>query len=177
MLQTLGVYYPAIIVKDMDESIMFYRRLGMQLLYKEPNRDDPESVIAMLATGDASTMLQLVGPTHGEVEIAEGALGVGSMQYLTFHVSREQMDAMFSELSSAGVHGSEVIDRGYERLVFMEDPNGVLVVLIVWATEPPPGMSRGAVLARAGQIRDAAGDTYVEDVHVQQAIADLAAVR
>lgn len=177
MLQTLGISYPAIIVKDMDESIAFYRRLGLQPLYKEPNRDDPESVTVMLATGDASTMLQLVGPTHGEVEIADGSPGVGSMQYLAFHVSQEQMDEMFSELSSAGVHGSEVIDRGYERLVFMEDPNGVLIVLIVWATEPPPGMSRPAVLARAGQIRDAAGDTYVEDAHVRQAIADLAAAR
>ena len=56
-----------------------------------------------------------------------------------------------------------------------EDPQGILVVLIAWATEPPPGLPRPAVLARAAQIRDAAGDTYVEDRHVQQAIADLTA--
>ena len=33
MLQTLGVAYPAIIVKDMNESISFYRRLGLRALY------------------------------------------------------------------------------------------------------------------------------------------------
>ncbi len=175
MLQTLGVSYPAIIVKDMNESIMFYRRLGLRPLYMEPNRDDPDSVCAMLAAGDGMTFLQLVGPTGEGQDIPEGSMGTGSMQYLSFHVSKDVMDGMFHEMATAGIHGSDEIERGYERLVFIEDPQGILVVLIAWATEPPPGLPRPAVLARAAQIRDAAGDTYVEDRHVQQAIADLTA--
>ena len=175
MVQTLGVAYPAIIVKDMQESLDFYQRLGVSLLYVEPNRDDAESVVALLAAGDGSTFLQLVGPTHPGVNIAEATPGVGSMQYLALHVSREQMRGMFHEMSSAGVHGSEEIVRGYERLVFVEDPNGVLITLVAWETEPPPGMTRAEVLARAAQIRDAAGAPFVEDAHVRQAIAELQA--
>ena len=40
MLQVLGVAYPAIIVKNMQESMEFYQRLGLLPLYMEPNRDD-----------------------------------------------------------------------------------------------------------------------------------------
>ncbi len=176
MLQTLGVAYPAIIVKDMNESISFYRRLGLRALYLEPNRDDADSVVAMLAAGDGMTFLQLVGPSGEGQDIPESLMGTGSMQYLTFYVSLEVMEGIFHETASAGVQSSELIDRGYEKLVFIEDPQGILIVLIAWATEPPPGLPRPAVLAKAAQIRDAAGDTYVEDVHVQQAIAELQAM-
>ena len=173
MLQVLGVAYPAIIVKNMQESMEFYQRLGLLPLYMEPNRDDPESVVALLATADGSSFVQLVGPTHAGVTIAEATPGVGAMQYLAFHVSKAQMDGVFHELSNSGVHGSEEIVRGYERLVFLEDPNGVLVTLVAWAVEPPPGMPRAAVLARATEIRDAEGAPFVEESHLRAAIASF----
>lgn len=174
MLRTQGIAYPAIFVKNMQESIMFYRRLGLQPLYMEPNRDDPESVIAMLATGDSSTFIQLVGPAEGaHVELPDHSYGAGSMQYLAFHVPRSLMDEAWVELASAGVKGSDVIDRGYEKLVFIEDPNGALVLLIAWETEPPEGMSLPQILARAARIRDRAGETFVEDRHIRAAIEEM----
>ena len=42
MVQTLGINYPAIIVKDIEESIQFYEKLGLRPLYIEPNRDKIE---------------------------------------------------------------------------------------------------------------------------------------
>jgi len=173
MLQAEGVAYPAIIVKDMQASLEFYARLGLRVLYLEPNRDDEESVVATLAVGDGDSFLQLVGPTHAGVNIAAGALGVGSMQYLALRVGAAQMRDMFDAMSRAGVAGSEVIERGYERLVFLEDPSGVLVTLVAWATDPPAGMSRSRVLEHAATIREALGAPFVEDAHVRQAIAEL----
>ena len=175
MLQALGVAYPAVIVRDMQVSLEFYARLGLRLLFVEPNRDDAESIVATLTAGDGSTFLQLVGPTHPGVNISEAKLGVGSMQYLALHVSRAQMGDLFHEMSLAGVQGSEVIERGYERLAFLEDPNGVLVTLVAWESEPPEGMSRARVLARAAEIREQSGATFIEDAHVAQAIAELSA--
>ena len=55
MLQVLGVAYPAIIVKNMQESMEFYQRLGLLPLYMEPNRDDPESVVALLSMAPRSS--------------------------------------------------------------------------------------------------------------------------
>ena len=171
-MELRGIGYPAIICRDMDESIGFYTRLGMRHLYTEPNRDDAESVQALLHAGGESFLL-LVGPINRELKLAEASLGVGSMQYLTLHVAANFLDRAFFELSKAGLQGSEEIRRGYERLVFLEDPNGVLVTLIAWTTEPPPGVSRATVLEKAGELRAAAGAAFIEDEHVRAAIASL----
>ena len=171
-----GVSYPAVIVKNVDESVGFYRRLGLQLLFMEPNRDDAESIQAFMSAG-SDTFLMLVGPIDPNMEIAESALGVGAMQYLSFRVSGEQMDRMFHELPSSGLHGSEEILRGYERLVFLEDPNGTIVLLTAWVTDPPPGLDRARVLVRAAKFRDDEGLPFIEDDHVRRAIAELEATR
>ena len=169
-----GVGYPAIIVKNVEESLEFYGKLGASLLYMEPNRDDPESVQALMSVGDDNYVM-LIGPTDPNLKLAEATLGVGSMQYLTLRVSGSFMDQAFFSLSSAGLQGSEEIRRGYERLVFLEDPNGVLVLLVAWTTDPPAGMDRTRLLRRAAQFREEAGDPFVEDEHLQRAIAEIAA--
>jgi len=173
-MELSGVGYPAIIVKNVEESLEFYAKLGATRLYMEPNRDDPESVQALLDVG-GDNYLMLIGPTDPNLKLAEATLGVGSMQYVTLRVSGSFMDQVFFALSSAGLQGSEEIRRGYERLVFLEDPNGVLVLLVAWATEPPAGMDRTRVLRRAAQFREEAGDQFVEDTHVQRAIAEIQA--
>jgi catechol 2,3-dioxygenase-like lactoylglutathione lyase family enzyme len=170
-MELSGVGYPAIIVKNVEESLEFYGKLGATLVYTEPNRDDPESVQSLLDVGGGS-YLMLIGPTDPNLKLAEATLGVGSMQYVTLQVSASFMDQAFFSLSSAGLQGSEEIRRGYERLVFLEDPNGVLVLLVAWATEPPRGMDRARVLKRAAQFREEAGDPFVEEAHVQRAIAE-----
>jgi catechol 2,3-dioxygenase-like lactoylglutathione lyase family enzyme len=173
-VQTSGIGYPAVIVRNVEESLQFYRRLGLQPLYIEPNRDDPESVQALLHAGN-DTYLMLIGPIDPNLQLADATLGVGSMQYLSFSISGEQMDRAFHEMSQAGVHGSEQITRGYERLVFLEDPNGTLITLSAWVTEPPPGMDRARVLVRAAAFREAERAPFVEDAHVRRAIAELQA--
>ncbi|MEX1022475.1 MAG: VOC family protein [Dehalococcoidia bacterium] len=174
MLQAQGLGYPAIIVRDMEDSIRFYERLGLRPLYVEPNRDDPESIIAMLYCGGNDTFLQLVGPKRpGSVSIAEASPGIGSLQYLSFNVSLQQMREMWNEMSNAGVQGSEEIKRGFERLVFLEDPNGVLITLTAWGVEPPPAMPRALVLQRAASLRDKQVAEYIDDAHIEQAIDDI----
>jgi len=172
-VQVNGLGYPAIIVRNLQASLEFYTRtFGMQHLYTEPNRDDAESSQALLHAGNDSYVM-LIGPNDPNLKLADASLGVGSMQYLTLAVSGETMDRAFFELSSAGMQASEEITRGYERLVFMEDPNGVLVLLTAWATEPPAGMARADVLARANALRESQGSPFVEDMHIRQAIAEL----
>ena len=165
---------PAIIVKNVEESLDFYGKLGASTVYTEPNRDDPESVQSLLHLGGDNYLL-LIGPVDPNLKIAEASLGVGSMQYLMLRVSGAFMDQAFFALSKVGLQGSEEIRRGYERLIFLEDPNGVLLLLTAWVTEPPAGMDRARVLVRAAQLREQAGDPFVEDDHVRQAIQELGA--
>lgn len=172
-MQLNGLGYPAIIVRNVEESVDFFvSTLGMERLYTEPNRDDPESVQTLLHAGNDSYVM-LIGPIDPNMKLAEATLGVGSMQYLTLQVSGETMDRAFFELSASGAHASEEIRRGYERLVFLEDANGLLILLTAWTSEPPEGMSRAEVLKRANTLREAQGAPFVEDTHVKQAIAEL----
>jgi len=174
-MQALGLGYPAIIVKNVEESIAFYQRaFGMELLALEPNRDDSESVQALLHAGN-DTFVLLIGPRDPNLKLADASLGVGSMQYLALKVSGEVMDRAFHEMSQSGVRGSEEIRRGYERLIFLEDPNGVLVILTAWTTEPPAALSHADVLRRAAALREAEQAPFIEDHHLQRAIAELTA--
>jgi len=173
-MELSGIGYPAIIVKSVDESVDFYRKLGATVLYGEPNRDDPESVQLLLNLG-ADNHLMLIGPRDPNFKLAESSLGAGSMQYITLNVTTQFMDQAFFELSNAGIQGSEEIRRGYERLIFLEDPNGVLLLLVAWAVEPPAGISRARILARAAQFRDEAGEAFIEETHVRRAIAEIEA--
>jgi len=167
-----GIGYPAIICRNMEETISFYERaLGMRLLFVEPNRDDPESVQALLDAA-GGTRLLLVGPVDPKMKLAEAQLGVGSMQYLSLRVAGAELDAAYHTLASAGVQASEEVRRGYERLVFLEDPSGVLITLTAWTREPPPGADEAAILRRAAELRDAAGTPFVEDEHLAQAIEE-----
>jgi glyoxylase I family protein len=171
-VQVHGIGYPAIICRDLDETISFYERaLGMRPLFMEPNRDDAESVQVLLDAG-SGTRLLLVGPVDPKMKLAEAQLGVGSMQYLSLRVSGADLDAAYHSLANAGVQASEEIRRGYERLIFLEDPSGVLITLTAWTREPPPGADEVAILRRAAEIRDAAGTPFVEDEHLAQAIEE-----
>jgi catechol 2,3-dioxygenase-like lactoylglutathione lyase family enzyme len=172
-VQVNGLGYPAIIVRNVEETAEFYTRaFGMERLYTEPNRDDAESIQTMLHAG-GDTYLLLIGPIDPNLKLADASLGVGSMQYLTLQVSGETMDRAFFEFSAAGTHASEEIRRGYERLVFLEDSNGVLILLTAWTTEPPDGVARPAVLKRASELREAQGAPFIEDLHIRQAIEGL----
>ena len=171
-MELRGLGYPALICKDMQASIDFYEKLGMRRLFMEPNRDDPDSVQVLMHAGGEDYLL-LVGPNREGINIAESSPGVGSMQYLTLHVSGEFIDQAYFRLSSVGLQASEEIRRGYERLVFLEDPNQILIALIAWTTEPPAGMSRSAVLAKAGELKEAQNAPFLEDDHLRRAIALL----
>ncbi|MDA1010662.1 MAG: VOC family protein [Chloroflexi bacterium] len=171
-----GINYPAIIVRDLAESMRFYERLGLDLLYLEPNRDDPESTVAVLAFRDGDTFLHLVGPAQPDtVAIAEASPGAGSMQYLSLRVSLDRMHQIWDEMSRVGVQASEAIQRVYERLIFLEDPDRALITLTAWGVESPAGMSRAAVLQRAAALRDEAGAAFIEDDHLAREISEIAA--
>ena len=171
-MELLSYNYPAIIGKDLNESIDFYTKLGASLIYSEPNRDDPESVQVMMSIGE-DNFLMLVGPQDSKLKLAESSLGVGSVQYISFNVSKDFIDQAFFELAKVGLHGSEEILRGYERLIFLEDPNGVLILLTSWTVDVPNGMNRATILKLAGDIRNVNGDTFIETSHIQTAINEL----
>ncbi|MBR74357.1 MAG: hypothetical protein CL872_05430 [Dehalococcoidaceae bacterium] len=131
-MEVIGIGYLAIICQNIDETINFYcNGLGFEKIYQEPNRDDPESTQVLLMNKNGNGIM-LVGPNDPNMKLAEKKLGVGSMQYLALYVKNADLDEAFYNLSNAGIQISEEIQRGYERIIFLEDPNGTLITLISW---------------------------------------------
>ena len=131
-MEVIGIGYLAIICQNIDESINFYcNGLGFEKIYQEPNRDDPESTQVLLMNKNGNGIM-LVGPNDPNMKLAKNNIGVGSMQYLALYVKNDDLDDAFYNLSNAGIQISEEIQRGYERIIFLEDPNGTLVTLISW---------------------------------------------
>jgi len=131
-MEVIGIGYLAIICQNLQESINFYcKGLGFEEIYQEANRDDVESTQVLLMT-KSSNGIMLIGPNDPKMKLAEKSMGVGSMQYLTLYVTNTELDKAFYTLSNAGIQISEEIQRGYERIIFLEDPNGTLITLTSW---------------------------------------------
>jgi hypothetical protein len=70
-----------------------------------------------------------------------------------------------------GYHGP--IDRGYERSIYLRDPNGVVVELMTWVTPVPEGVDEGDLILAAQELRRAREAYAIEDIDVRNAIANL----
>ena len=117
-----------LVVRDMDASLAFYRRLGLEI---------PDS--AVWRTGSGAHHVQVKMPSgvaldFDSIELAKsynagwrGPEGVGSRGVLGFSVpSREDVDDRYAELTAAGYTG---LQPPYDtfwgaRYAIVEDPDG-----------------------------------------------------
>jgi len=168
-MEVIGIGYLAIVCQNIDETVNFYcNGLGFEKIYQEPNRDDPESTQVFLMNKNGNGIM-LVGPNDPNMKLAEKNIGVGSMQYLALYVKNADLDEAFYKLSNAGIQISEEIQRGYERMVFLEDPNGTLVTLISW-----PGIDNLSpneyikILKNVEEYRNKDKSEFIEKKHFEK---------
>ena len=103
------------------------------------------------------------------MKLSQAALGVGSMQYLTFYVTNTELDNAFYTLSNAGIQISEEIKRGYERIIFIEDPSGTLVTLTSWKGINSSDLSNNTErLKKAESFRRTEKSEYIQEHHLEK---------
>ena len=169
LMEVLTIGYVAIICQNLEESLNFYcNGLGLKKIYSEPNRDDNESTQILLAS-QKGPCLMLIGPNDPKMKLSQAALGVGSMQYLTFYVTNTELDNAFYTLSNAGIQISEEIKRGYERIIFIEDPSGTLVTLTSWKGINSSDLSNNTErLKKAESFRRTEKSEYIQEHHLEK---------
>ncbi len=135
-----GSAHVALSVRDMEESLAFYRDLlGFKVVWDMDRRKDISKVVG-LETAEARVAM-LEGP-GGRLELfqyydPEGVSLAERMRQCDvgithFALEVERLDEMYEHLRGKGVkfYGEPVILRGVVKVVYMKDPNGITIELI-----------------------------------------------
>lgn len=169
-IKTRGTNHPALFGLSYEKTVDFYTRvLGMRLVLEQPNLDDPESVHLFFETGPGQFIAYFV-PKPGKA--IEGRVQPGALNHVALNLDGDLEDAM-AALREEGVAFSGPVDRGYERSVYLRDPNGVVVELLTWITPVPDGVDEGDLILAAQARRLQRGAYAIEDEDVKAAIEAL----
>ncbi len=168
--QTSGTDHITIWGSNEEDTVEFYQDiLGMPLVLRQPNLDDPRQTHLFFDTGDGRILTFFVNDGRDSVNRQRG--GVGSVHHLAFKVEPEQFEDAMKALKEDG-RGYNMFDRGIFHSLYTQDNNGLVIELSTDKYEIPDGR-RGEILAKAQEIREEDGAKYAEDKHLRQALEEL----
>jgi catechol 2,3-dioxygenase-like lactoylglutathione lyase family enzyme len=166
-----GADHVTITGSNVEDTVAFYRDLlGMSLVLRQPNLDQPEVTHLFFDPGDGRIVTFFV--TEDRPSDPRGVQpGVGGVHHLAFSIDAERLADVKAALDDAG-RGYNEFDRGAFHSLYTRDHNGLTVELVVdkWLI---PDDRRGEVLALAQGKRVEAGAEYVDDEHVEAALDEL----
>ncbi|ELY87931.1 glyoxalase/bleomycin resistance protein/dioxygenase [Natrialba taiwanensis DSM 12281] len=154
-----------------EDTIEFYRDLlGMPLVLRQPNLDDPSQTHLFFDTGDGRILTFFVSDDRPSNRRGQRG-GVGAVHHLCFSVDPDEYEETMAALEDAG-HQYNVFDRGIFHSIYTSDNNGLVIELSADKYEIPNDR-RGEVLAKAQELRESDGAEYAKDEHLRGAIEEL----
>ena len=169
--QTAGTDHVTIWGSNEADTLAFYRDLlGMPLVLRQPNLDDPSQTHLFFDTGDGRILTVFVSDDRDSDQRPLRG-GTGSVHHLAFAIEPGDFEDVMAALDDAG-HGYNVFDRGIFHSLYTRDHNGLVIELSADKYDIPDDR-RGEVLATAQRIREADGADYAEDEHLRQALEEL----
>jgi len=170
-VHTTGTDHVTIWGSNAEDTIAFYRDLlGMSLVLRQPNLDDPSQTHLFFDTGDGRILTVFVSDDR-ESDPRPQRSGVGAVHHLAFHVAPERFEDVTAALEADG-RGYNVFDRGIFHSLYTRDNNGLVIELATDKYDVPDDR-RGEVLATAQRIREEDGASYAEDEHLEAALEEL----
>jgi len=168
--RTTGTDHVTIWGSNAADTIAFYRDLlGMPLVLRQPNLDDPSQTHLFFDSGDGRILTVFASDDR---DSAPGQrLGTGAVHHLCFSVEADRYEDVMAALEEAG-HGYNVFDRGIFHSIYTRDNNGLVIELSADKYEVPDDR-RGEVLATAQRLREDDGAAYAKDEHLRAAIEEL----
>ncbi|WP_276301606.1 VOC family protein [Halorussus lipolyticus] len=170
-INTTGTDHVTLVGSNAEETIAFYRDLlGMPLVLRQPNLDDPDSTHLFFDTGDGRILTFFVNDDRPSNPRPQRT-GVGAVHHLSFSIDPERFVEVREALEDAG-RGYNEFDRGIFHSLYTSDHNGLTIELSTdkWAI---PDDRRGEVLAAAQRIREEDGADFAEERHLEQALDEL----
>jgi catechol 2,3-dioxygenase-like lactoylglutathione lyase family enzyme len=170
-IQTTGTDHITVWGSNAEDTIAYYRDLlGMPLVLRQPNLDDPSQTHLFFDTGDGTILTVFVSDDRPS---NRGGLrtATGGVHHLCFSVAPDRFESVVEAHEEAG-RGYNVFDRGIFHSLYTRDNNGLVIEL---STDKYafPDERRGEVLATAQRIREADGAEYAKDEHLEAALEEL----
>jgi catechol 2,3-dioxygenase-like lactoylglutathione lyase family enzyme len=168
---TTGLDHVTLIGSNEAETIEFYRDvLGMPLVLRQPNLDQPEVTHLFFDTGDGRILTFFV---EDDRDSSRQPLRtpIGGVHHVAFTVDPERFDEVKSGLSEHGYQFNE-FDRGIFHSLYTRDHNGLTIEFATDKYEIPDDR-RGEVLALAQSKRVEDGAEYAEAEHLEAALSEL----
>jgi catechol 2,3-dioxygenase-like lactoylglutathione lyase family enzyme len=168
---TTGTDHVTVWGSNAENVLSFYRDLlGMRLVLRQPNLDDPSQTHLFLDTGDGTVLTFFVSDDR-DGHVGAQPTNVGGVHHLAFSFEPERFADVAQTLEKDG-RGYNVFDRGIFRSLYTRDNDGLMVELSTDRYGIPDDR-RAEVLAATQRIREADGAEYAEEKHLEQALDEL----
>ena len=170
-LHTTGTDHITLIGSNAEDTIEFYRDvLGMALVLRQPNLDDPSQTHLFFDSGDGRIVTFFVKEDR-DSDPRPQRTGVGAVHHISFSIAPERFVDVKESLDDIG-HGYNEFDRGIFHSLYTRDHNGLTIELSTdkWSI---PDDRRGEVLATAQRLREEEGVDFAEERHVDAALEEL----
>jgi len=169
-IHTTGTDHVTVWGSNAEDTISFYRDLlGMPLVLRQPNLDDPSQTHLFFDTGDGRILTYFVSPDRDSPR--NQRTQVGGVHHLCFAIAPEEFESTMQALEDDG-RGYNVFDRGIFFSLYTRDNSGLVIELTTDKYEFPDDR-KGEVLATAQRIREEEGADYAEDEHLRAALEEL----
>jgi|AntRauMinimDraft_4_1070384.scaffolds.fasta_scaffold00131_5 catechol 2,3-dioxygenase-like lactoylglutathione lyase family enzyme len=167
---TTGTDHITIWGSNEADTIAFYRDLlGMPLVLRQPNLDDPSQTHLFFDTGDGRILTFFVSDDRPSARGQRA--GTGAVHHLCFSVDPDEYEEIMEALAEAG-KGYNVFDRGIFHSIYTRDNNGLVIELSSDKYEIPDDR-KGEVLATAQRLREEDGADFAQDRHMAAALEEL----
>jgi len=170
-IHTTGTDHITIWGSNESDTLAFYRDLlGMPLVLRQPNLDDPDQTHLFFDTGDGRILTVFVSDDRPSNQGRVGG-GVGAIHHLCFSVAPDRYEETMAALEEAG-KDYNVFDRGIFHSIYTSDNNGLVIELTTDKYAFPDDRT-AEVLATAQRIREEAGADFAADEHMEAALEEL----
>jgi catechol 2,3-dioxygenase-like lactoylglutathione lyase family enzyme len=170
-MHTTGTDHVTLIGSNAEDTIAFYRDiLGMPLVLRQPNLDDPSQTHLFFDSGDGRIVTFFVKDDR-DSDPRPQRTGIGAVHHLSFSIDPDEFVEIRETLEEEW-NGYNEFDRGIFHSLYTQDNNGLVIELSTdkWAI---PDDRRGEVLAEAQRIREEDGADFAEERHIEQALEEL----
>jgi catechol 2,3-dioxygenase-like lactoylglutathione lyase family enzyme len=166
-----GTDHITLIGSNEADTVAFYRDLlGMPLVLRQPNLDDPDSTHLFFDTGDGRILTFFVNDER-ESDSRPLRHQIGSVHHISFSVEPERFVETKEALEAAN-HGYNEFDRGIFHSLYTRDLNGLTLELATDKFDIPDDR-RGEVLATAQRLRENDGSDFAQERHLKAALEEL----